>query len=135
MSVYPAATAGIGVAMSTLIRAARAMTILCLSAVILFGVSATATADPTDNQANNDKLFALLSVGYTPADCQAGKQYPEDSFLARLGCGPNSQPGGPAGAIYSLYGSAADLNKTFNAYVNSGDPLACPGTTNPGPVA
>ncbi len=119
--------------MSTLSRAARA-TILCLSAVILFGVSATATADPTDDQANNDKLFALLSGGYTPADCQAGKQYPQDPFLARLGCGPNSQPGGPAGAIYSLYGNAADLNKTFNIYVNSGTPLACPGATSPGPV-
>jgi hypothetical protein len=47
--------------MSTLIRAARAMTIVCLFAVIPFGLAATATADPTDNQANNDRLLALLS--------------------------------------------------------------------------
>jgi hypothetical protein len=121
--------------MFTLIRAARAITIVCLSAVTLFGVSATATADPADNQANDDKLFALISRGYTPADCQASKPYPQDPFLARLGCGPNSQPGGPVGAIYSLYASTADLNNTFDNYVNSGAPLACPGTTDPGPTA
>ena len=121
--------------MSSSIRASRAVTTVCLSAVILFGVSATANADPTDNQANTDKLFALLSAGYTAADCQASKPYPEDPFLARLGCGPNGQPNGPVSAIYSLYGSAADLNKTFNVYVNSGAPVPCPGTTDPGPMA
>jgi hypothetical protein len=67
--------------MSSLIRAARAMAVVCFSAVILFGLSATATADPTDNQADNDKLFALLSAGYSPADCKASKPYPEDPFL------------------------------------------------------
>ena len=62
--------------MFTLIRPARAITIVCISVVTLFGVPAMATADPTDNQAN-DKLFALISPGYTPADCQASKPYPE----------------------------------------------------------
>ena len=110
-----------------------AMTAACVSVVPPVATSLTATADPADNQANNDKLFALLSGGYTPADCKAGKQYPEDPFLARLGCGPNSQPGGPVGATYSLYGNPADLNKAFN--VNSAAPLPCPGTTDPGPIA
>jgi hypothetical protein len=45
--------------------------------VTLFVTSAQAAADPTDARADNDKLFALLSGGYTAADCQAGKQYPE----------------------------------------------------------
>src|SRR5262249_54820661 len=79
--------------MSTFVRGATAMTAVCVSVVTFLGTSATATADPSDNQANNDKLFALLPGGYTPANCQAGKQYPEDPFLARLGCGRNSQPG------------------------------------------
>ena len=72
------------------------MTAACVSMLTFFGTSPTATADPT----NNDKLFAELSGGYTPSDCKAGKQYPEDPFLflARLGCGPNSQPGGPNAA-------------------------------------
>jgi serine/threonine kinase PknH len=100
--------------------------------VTLFVTSAQATADPTDSRANNDRLFALLSGGYTAADCQAGKQYPEDPFLARLGCGRNSQPGGPDGAIYSLYGNVADLNRAFNLY---GPSIPCPGTTDPGPSA
>ena len=121
--------------MSTLMRAARAVNLVCLSAAILFGVSATATADPTDNQANNDKLFAMLSGGYTPTDCQASRQYPEDPFLARLGCGPNNQPGGPLRAVYSVYGSVADLDEAFNLIVGSGDPVPCPGTTDPGPIA
>ena len=118
--------------MSTLMRAARAVTIACLSAGLPFGVSGTAIADPADNQANNDKLFGLLSGGYTPADCQAGKQYPEDPFLARLGCGRNSQPGGPNAATYSLYGNSADLSKAFGLY---GAPIPCPGSTDAGPTA
>jgi hypothetical protein len=121
--------------MSTLIRAARAMAAVCLFAVIGLGESPTATADPTDNQANNDKLSGLLSGGYIPAECQASKPYPEDPFLARLGCGSNDLPGGPVSAIYSLYGSVADLNNSFNIYVNSGTPVPCPGTTGPGPSA
>jgi len=118
--------------MFTFVQCARTMTAACVSIVTFFGTSATATADPADNQANNAKLFALLSGGYTPADCQAGKQYPEDPFLARLGCGRNSQPGGPNAATYSLYGNVADLNKTFDQY---GASIPCPGTSNPGPTA
>lgn len=118
--------------MSILITAARFVAIACLLVVTLIGGSTTATAQP-DDQANNDKLFAMLSGGYTPADCQAGKQYPEDPFLARLGCGPNSQEGGPTGATYSLYGSAADMNTVFTRRL--GDPIACSETTGAGPVA
>jgi serine/threonine kinase PknH len=112
--------------MFTFVQGARAMTAACVSVVTFFGTSTTATADPADTQANNDKLFAELSGGYTPADCKAGKQYPEDPFLARLGCGRNSRPGGPNAATYSLYGNIADLNKTFDLY---GPSIPCPGPT------
>jgi serine/threonine kinase PknH len=118
--------------MVTFGRGARALTAACVSVAALFGMSATATADPSDNQANNDKLFALLAGGYTPADCKAGKQYAEDPFLARLGCGRNSQPGGPNSAIYSLYGNTADLNKAFGQY---GASIPCTGTADQGPTA
>jgi serine/threonine kinase PknH len=118
--------------MFTFVQGARAMAVAFVSAVTFCGTSATATADPTDNQANNDKLFAQLSGGYTPADCQAGKQYAEDPFLARLGCGRNSRPGGPNAATYSLYGNIADLKKAFSQY---GASIPCPGTTDPGPIA
>ena len=115
--------------MFTFIRGARAMTAACVAAVTFCGTSVTATADPTDNQANNDKLFAQLSGGYTPADCQTGKQYAEDPFLARLGCGRNSRPGGPNAATYSLYANVSDLKKAFSLY---GAPFPCPGTTRSG---
>ena len=121
--------------MVALIQSTRVTTIAGLCAITCFGMAAPATAEPTDNQANNDKLVALLSGGYTSADCQASKLYPEDPFVARLACGPNSQSGGPVNAIYSLYGSVADLNKTFNVYVHLGAPVPCPGSTQPGPTA
>jgi hypothetical protein len=114
---------GTGVTMFTFVEGVRVMTAVCVSVVTFFGISATATADPPDNQANNDKLFALLSGGYTPADCQAGRGF---------GCGRNSQPGGPNAVTYSLYGNTADVNKTFNLY---GASIPCPGTTDPGPTA
>jgi hypothetical protein len=132
MWAYPVAEPPvIGVAMFTFVQRARAMTVVCLSAVTLFGTSATATADPTDNQANNDKLFALLSGGFTPADCQAGPQSPQDPFLARVVCHHQHVSSGPYGAIYSLYGNPADLSQAFNQY---GAPIPCPGTTDPGPI-
>ena len=130
---YPVAAPPVsGVAMFTFVRGARALTAACVFVVTFFGTSATTTADPTGTQANNDKLFGMLSGGYTPADCHAGKQYPQDPFLARLGCGRNSQPGGPNGATYSLYANVADLKKVFDQY---GASIPCPGATDPGPIA
>ena len=117
--------------MFTFIEGARVTTAVRISVVTLFGASATATADPADNQANNDKLFPLLSGGFTPADCQASPQSPEDPFLARVFCHHQHVSSGPYGAIYSLYGNPADLRQAFNQY---GAPIACPGTTDPGPI-
>jgi hypothetical protein len=118
--------------MSMLITAAKTLAIAGLLIVTIIHGPTTARADP-DNQVNNDKLFAMLSGGYTPADCQASKQYPEDPFLARLGCGPNGQEGGPTGATFSLYATDADMNAAFNRRL--GDPIACSETTGPGPVS
>jgi hypothetical protein len=58
-----------------------------------------------------------------------------DFISAKFGCGPNSQPGGPLGAIYTLYGNAADLNSAFDRQVHSYVSVPCPGTTDPGPIA
>jgi hypothetical protein len=67
---------------------------------------ATATADPADNKANNDKLFALLSGGFTPADCQAqGGLKPTDPILAHISC-HRPIPGGPYAVDYTLYGNS-----------------------------
>lgn len=111
--------------MFTFVKCAKAMTAASISVVALFGALTTAAADPSDNQANNDKLFAMLSGGLTPADCKAGKQYPQDPFLARLGCDRNPQLGGPKAVIYSLYGNRADLDKTFD--ISYGPAIPCPG--------
>lgn len=117
--------------MLTFVQGARAITAACVCAVTFLGGSPTATADPAANQANNDKLFAMLSGGFTPADCQAGPQSAHDSFLARVFCHHQHVSSGPYGAIYSLYGNPADLSQAFNQY---GAPIPCPGTTDPAPV-
>ena len=103
------------------IRTSRAIAVGCSSAAALLGVSATAAADPT----SDDRLAGLIPAG--SADCQVSQPYPEDPFLARLGCGQNSRPGGPYSAVYSLYGSPADADTAFSRLAGSGDPVACPG--------
>ena len=119
--------------MFELMQTARAIAIGCISAATLLGFSATAAADPTDTDASNEKLAGLIPPG--SGDCQVSKQYPEDPFLARLGCGQRSQPGGPHGATYSLYGSPADVDTTFGRLAGSGNPVPCPGAAGPEPVS
>jgi hypothetical protein len=111
------------------VLAGTAVTAACVSAVAFCGTPATATADPTDNQANNDKLFALLSGGFTPADCQAqGGVKPSDPFLAHIAC-HRSIPGGPYAADYTLYGNPPNVNEPFNYPA-----IPCPGSTDAGPI-
>jgi serine/threonine-protein kinase len=116
-----------------LLQPAQAIAVCCLFTAVLFGGSAPAAADPTTDRAHNDELAGLIPAG--SADCQVGQQYPEDPFLARLGCGQNSQPGGPYGAVYSLYGSPADMDAAFGRLAGSGSPVACPGAADAQPVS
>jgi serine/threonine kinase PknH len=104
----------------------RAATASAIAAGTILGFAATSAAQPADNQANNAKLFGMLSGGYAPANCVASKLY--DAAIARLGCGATGQPGGPNGAIYSLYANATDMNTAFNGLTHSGDMVACPGS-------
>jgi hypothetical protein len=111
------------------VLAGTAMTAACVCAIAFCGTPATATADPADNQANNDKLFGLLSGGYTRADCQAQTGVkPSDPFLALISCHRNI-PGGPYAVDYTLYGSPVDLNKPYNYPA-----IPCPGTSDLGPT-
>jgi hypothetical protein len=106
-----------------------AMTATCVLVVTSVAASLPASADPADNQANNDKLFALLSGGFTPADCQAqGGLKPTDPVLAHVSCHRHI-PGGPYAVDYSLYGNPPDVTKPFN-YPS----IPCPGTTDPAPI-
>jgi len=119
-----------GALMSTLSRAATAAAVVSLSAATVFGSSATASAGPI-----NDKLLSLLSAGYTPAACTLAEPPSEqDPYRSRFNCGPNAMPGGPRSAVYSLYGSGAELTEALQAYSYAGAPLACPGQVDPGPI-
>lgn len=116
--------------MFTLLRAARAGAVVCLSAATIFGSSATAAAGPI-----NDKLLGMLSAGYTPADCTLAEPPAEaDPYRSRFNCGPNAQPGGPRSAVYSLYGAGYEVTEALQAVAASGSPLACPGQVDPGAI-
>ena len=107
----------------------RAVAVGCLSAVTLIGASATAAADSPDDET----LAGLVPAG--SGDCQVSNLYPEDPFIARVGCGQNGAPGGPYSAVYSLYGNPAGVDATFGRLAATGDPVPCPGATGPEPTA
>jgi len=67
----------------------------CVSVVTPVATSLTATVDPADNQASNDKLFALLSGGFTPADCQAARGLPGTGSLPRFFATTSTFPAAP----------------------------------------
>jgi serine/threonine kinase PknH len=118
--------------MLSLIRATKTLAVAGFAAAAALGVSVPAAAQPDADPANNDKLFAMLAGGYTPAHCVASKL--SDAAIARLGCGPNGQPGAPSGAIYSLYPNVGEMNKAFDSLARSGDAVPCPGSNTAGPI-
>jgi hypothetical protein len=78
-------------------------------------------ATPEDTQ----KLFGLLSKGYTPADCQL--QDPEGNQVAAVSCDINTDPGGPLNARYALYRDAASLQSAFFSTIGPIKLEPCPG--------
>jgi hypothetical protein len=78
-------------------------------------------ATPEDTQ----KLFGLLSKGYTPADCQLHD--PAGNQLAAVSCDINSDSGGPISATYALYRDAASLQSAFFSIIGPIQLVPCPG--------
>jgi hypothetical protein len=78
---------------------------------------ATAAADP--NSADVNTLAAALSKGYSLSNCAAQPLSP--GVLAQIACNQNTDPNGPAGAQYFLYGSADGPGTTFKGLVSGGN--------------
>jgi hypothetical protein len=81
----------------------------------------TSPASPDDIQ----KLFGLLSKGYSPADCHP--QDPEGNQLVEIDCDINSDSGGPISARYALYRDAGSLQSAFSSAIAEDELVACPG--------
>jgi hypothetical protein len=82
--------------------------------------AATATGDPTPEV---NTLAGALSRGYNSDNCAA--QPPPGGALAVIQCGQNSDPNGPAGATYVLFGNAADTTGAFKASTKDMAPANC----------
>lgn len=87
---------------------------------------------PHQHSAADSTLEAALPKGYAAGVCNAVT--PPTGALAQIVCGPNTAPGGPASATYTLYGNAADLDAGLAEIERSVTAVLCPGNIqSPGP--
>lgn len=76
-------------------------------------------------------LRRLLPSGY-PADACTPAPSPDGATV--ITCGPNTDPGGPRSATYTLAGGPEALRTTFDQLVESTTVVVCPGNIqSPGP--
>jgi serine/threonine-protein kinase len=80
------------------------------------------TAPAAETQA---RLFRLLPAGYPPKTCKPIS--PPANTLAKVSCGKNTDPDGPASAVYTLFPDADALDAGFNTMVESSTIVDCPG--------
>ncbi len=89
----------------------------------------TTTAASSELQA---KLRSLLPTGYGSGVCKATTPKPSSIWVnavAMLDCGQNTNPGGPARAVYGLFADVDTLNKAFTDDIgaNGSQLMNCPG--------
>jgi serine/threonine protein kinase len=86
------------------------------------GPSTTATTP--SSTAAQDQLTRLLPAGYPPGTCKP-TDIPE-SDRAAVACGPNTDPGGPTSATYTLARDPTAVRAAFNDAVNRYTAVICP---------
>lgn len=90
--------------------------------------SAPRTADPQVQT----RLLSILPPGYRPGTCTA--LAPPTGARAAASCGPNTDPGGPVSATYTVGEDPAAVDAAFNAVVTGSTRVNCPGNIqSPGP--
>ncbi len=104
--------------------------IACITAAAI--ATAVSTATPASADPVSD-LMTMLPAGYSSGVCQA---IDRGTALAAVSCGPNSLPGGPASAIYQLFGDDQSLEQAFSAVLDGVDwtPATCPGEPSSAPT-
>lgn len=102
----------------------------CIVAAIV--ATAVSTAPPASADPSSD-LLNLLPPGYSSGACKATDRA---AALAAVSCGPNSLPGGPTSATYSLFGDDDAMYQAFTAALSGPDwtPAACPGMRSSDPI-
>ncbi|MGJ6127316.1 hypothetical protein QN239_32575 [Mycolicibacterium sp. Y3] len=122
-------------------RRAPSKKALAISAVILIGVILTAIAvrnvagsDSGSGQAaapapsrpsdtDVQRVKNAVPKGYSDTSCTAR----DASAEASVKCGPNTDPGGPQTATYTLYTDQQALNQAFATTIAGFDQVTCPG--------
>ncbi len=94
--------------------------------------STTAVTTPSRTDAARVQLRGLLPRGYPPGACRDVPAGP--GARARVQCGPNTDPGGPLSASYTLLTDRAALDVAFADVVGAAKQVNCPGNIqSPGP--
>ena len=70
------------------------------------------------------RLRLLLPAGYPPGTCNPGGV--TSTTTAATLCGPNTDPGGPASATYTLVRDKPTLSAAMDDVVHSATPVICP---------
>jgi hypothetical protein len=113
--------------MSHLTNALRAGAAAALLGSFAIANSGAAAADPNaDNSANINTLAGSLAKGYSLSNCQpAAADKMTFLSLAELDCGQNTDPNGPASAVYRLLGHGEALAAEFNAFIKDISQTPC----------
>lgn len=81
----------------------------------------TTTTETTPSSAGDpaaeSELISVLPAGFSSSNCTPVSPGPA---LARLECGQNTEPNGPANAVFTMYADQPSLERAFN----SSDPVA-----------
>ncbi|BBX20098.1 hypothetical protein CRI77_12145 [Mycolicibacterium duvalii] len=95
--------------------------------------SEPATTSPTVSQPEaENRVLSLVPRGY-PADACA-PVVPPKGALAQVSCGPNTDPGGPLAATYTLARDSDALTELFDEVVDTSSVVNCPNNIqSPGP--
>ena len=113
--------------MSLLTNALRAATAAALMGSFALAGSGTSTADPNaGNSADINTLAGSLAKGYSLSNCQpAAADKMTFLSLAKLDCGQNADPSGPASAVYRLLGHGDALAAEFKAFIKDVSQTPC----------
>ena len=93
-------------------------------------LASPANADPPGTAAtpeNLQKLYGLLSKGYTAGDCEPVALNVAGNQTAALDCGFNTAADELFGATYMLYTDAPSLHNAFSALAGQYALVTCPG--------
>lgn len=98
------------------------------------GPDTTTTAEPESESLEEAeaRLMTMLPRGYPAAACEG--VVPPKGALAQVSCSPNTDPGGPLSATYTLAGNEESLRAMFDGVVGGLAVVNCPGNIqSPGP--